>query len=563
MLDRIPVTAWFPSQDPADCPLCRDARAALHPEALRAAGEIAVGIMTRGSAVQLAEATVTRLASALGSGRVTILAPEAGGRWRVAVSSDLRDTLDLMVDTERYPELLEVRRSGTPYLAPDVEQAPELERARPFLAAAGVRCIAAYPVFMAPGGVEPVVMKVSLFRRPEPSHLLLATLVAHLLVHRFTRQPPAGASHLLGVAAPAETGYDPMTILRLLPLPAMVVDDSGRVLHANSRALWLWRGHEPDGAGAPIMLRMQPSRPWMPPSARWEAQLLAGKRTIAVLGWSNPVGTARTLILLEPHPDVRRRSNERAMRRTLAEKLKELEAANARLEEHARLRERFVSDAAHELKTPLAILRSYIETLADDLVEGLTADQREFLAAAAHGARRLQRLVEQLLDLAALEAGHLPVAVGQVSSREVAAAVADELRPLADAGRVTLRAGVEPDLEIRADPARLRQVLRNLVENGIKYTAAGGEISIGSSRIGDRAVLCVADTGIGIPPESLPRVFDEFVRIPGHQPVDGAGLGLAIVRRLALAMGGQVWAESTPGVGSRFFVELPLWTGEG
>jgi signal transduction histidine kinase len=240
-----------------------------------------------------------------------------------------------------------------------------------------------------------------------------------------------------------------------------------------------------------------------------------------------------------------------------------LEAANVPLAEHARSRGRFVSDAARELKTPLLILRSHLETLSDDLAESLSRQQREFLEAATHGARRLQRLIDELLDLAALESGHLPLSLGRVSSRDVVDAVVDKLQLLAAGARVRLVSGSESDPPVRANRERLRQILRNLIENGLKYTRPGGQVTVIVEKREDRVVLCVRDNGIGIPAESLPRIFEDFVWLPGNQLGEGAGFGLATVRRLVLAMGGRVWAESTPGAGSSFFVELPLWTGEG
>ena len=139
----------------------------------------------------------------------------------------------------------------------------------------------------------------------------------------------------------------------------------------------------------------------------------------------------------------------------------------------------------------------------------------------------------------------------------------EELQPLAANAKVALLERAESELPVRADPERLRQVLRNLIENGLKHTRAGGELAVAAEKRGNRAVLCVRDNGVGIPAEPLPHIFEEFVRVPGNRPGKGAGLGLAIVRRLVLAMGGRVWAESTPGEGSSFFVELPLWTGAG
>jgi signal transduction histidine kinase len=560
MPERIPAATWFPPQEPADCSVCGAARAALTASELEAAGNLAVALLARGQPIPLLDAVVTSLTPAAGGGRVSILLPEAGGKWRVFASSSGSETHDLMVDSERYPELSEVRRTSAPYLAPDVSSAPELRPAQPFLEAAGVQGLAAFPIFTATPSAEPVVLKLSLAHVAEPSELARATLAAHQLVHRLARLPQAEVAAQLGIPLLPSAGSDPAALLRLLPLPALVIDGEGRVIHANARATWLLAGHD---ASQPRVLTLRPDRPWEEHGSRWEAQVPGGSGEMHILGWSSRVGPDRLLVLLEPHPEARRRSHERRIRRTLAEKLRELEAANVLLAENARSRGRFVSDAAHELKTPLSILRSYLETLTDDLADGLSEQQREFLRVATHGAQRLQRLIDELLDLAALESGHLSLALGEVSSREVVASIVEELRPLAASTRVALLTRTDPDLSVRADSERLRQILRNLVENGLKYTSAGGEVAVLVEKRGDSAVLSVRDTGVGIPAESLPRIFEEFVRVPGNQIGDGSGLGLAIVRRLVLAMGGRVWAESVPAEGSSFFVELPLWTGAG
>jgi signal transduction histidine kinase len=557
MSERIPAAAWFPKQEATDCSVCREARAALTAEGSAASGRLAVALLARGHAAALFEVAVADLSRLVPGGRVSVLLPEVGGKWRVFASSSGSETHDLMIDSERYPELSEVRRANAPYIAPDVTDAPELGPARPFLEAAGVRGLAAFPIFTATPSAEPVVLKVSFANPPAAADLARATLTAHLLVHRLARLPQAEVAGQLGIAIPS-TSSDPAALLRLLPLPAAVIDADGRVIHANARATWLLHGRSADH---PRVLSLQPDRPWQALGSRWEAQVPGASGGTHVLGWSSAVGSGRFLVLLEPHPEARRRSHERRIRRTLAEKLRELEAANTRLAESVRARARFVSDAAHELKTPLSILRSYLETLTDDLADGLSAQQQEFISAAAHGTRRLQRLIEELLDLAALESGHLTLSLGAVSTRDAVGSVLAELRPLATEAGVRLCEQPAPDLSVRADRERLRQVLRNLVENGLKYTTSGGEVTVLVERRGDRSIFCVRDTGVGIPADSLARIFEEFVRIAGNQLGEGSGLGLAIVRRLVLAMGGRVWAESVPAEGSSFFVELPLWTG--
>lgn len=562
MFEGISATTWFPPQEPAECPVCRGARAGLSQAGVAAAGDLAIELLAGGQVTALLRAVLAHLARAVVGGRISLLVPEAAGRWRVFASSAEDETLDLVVDSDRYPELMEVRRTGAPYLAPNSEAAPELRAARSLLESAGVRGLAAFPVFAATPGAEPAVLKVSFYRAVPPDQLALVALTAHQLVHRLSRMPSTEVAGQLGMAPPPPGAMDTASLLNLLPLPALVVDSADKVLNANAPARWLLRGRETAPGEEPLALSLVP-RGAGEGASRWEAQVAARKGELHVLAWSSRLSGDRRLVLIEPHPEARRRNHERTIRRTLAEKLRELEQANTLLAEYARRRDRFVSDAAHELKTPLSILRSYLETLAEDLGAGLSDQQQEFLQAAAVGARRLQRLIDGMLDLAALETGRLPLVLGPVSSREVVAGVVEGLRPIAVAAKVGLAAAPAAELALRADLQRLDQVLRNLVENGLKYTPPGGEVTVAVEQRGDRAVICVRDTGVGIPPGILPRIFDEFVRVPGSNLTEGAGLGLAIVRRLALAMGGRVWVESVPDAGSRFFVELPLWTGEG
>jgi signal transduction histidine kinase len=562
MLEGISATTWFPPQEPAECPVCRQMQTLLSPVGRAAAGDLAIELLSRRDVTALLQTTIAHLARAVSGSRISVLVPEAAGRWRVFASSAEYETLDLVVESERYPELTEVRRTGAPYMALDVATASELRHARSMLESAGIKGLAAFPIFVGSPGAEPAVLKVSFYQLVPPDQVALAALAAHQLVHRLSDIPPTEVAGQLGMVAPSPGTRDSASLINLLPMPACIVDGNDRVLNSNARARWLLRGRDPTPAEEPLVLSLAPRTD--PESATcWEAQVMGAGGEVHVLVWSGKLSGDRRLVLVEPHPESRRRNHESTIRQTLAEKLRELEQANALLAEYARRRDRFVSDAAHELKTPLAILRSYLETLTEDLGEGLSDQQREFLQAAAVGGRRLQRLIDGLLDLAALEAGRLPLVLGPVSSREVVAGMVEELHPIAVAADVRLARTQATDIVLRADRERLGQVLRNLIENGLKYTRAGGEVAIGVERYDDRAVICVADTGVGIPSEILPRIFEEFVRVPGRNRAEGAGLGLAIVRRLVLAMGGRVWVESTPGTGSRFFVELPLWTGEG
>ena len=561
MVEVISATTWFPSLEPTDCRLCAEARERISADGIAVAGRIAIELILDTHVASMLRSVVMHLSRAVAPGRVSILVPETAGRWRVIASSAEHETHDLVIYADRYPELLETARTSAPFVAADVATAAELGAARDVLQKAGVTGLAAFPIFRSSPAAESAVLKVSFYRPVREDHLALVTLVAHLVLHRLSRVPLAEVASHLGLPLPSESAAS--TQLRLLPVPALVLDPSGQVLRTNARARWLLGGPERGSSEGGQRLRLRPDRPWETQGTRWEAVLLRGQDELHVMGWSTTLSMDRHLVLLEPHPEGRRRAREGAVRRTLAEKLRELEKANALLAEHARVRDRFVSDAAHELKTPLAIMRPYLEALSDDLADGLSEQQLEFVRAATHGAKRLQRLTEELLDLAALGGGHIALSLGPVAVRAVIDAVIGELEPLALAAFITVRRDQETELLVRADDERLRQILRNLLENGLKYTRPGGEVTVSAQGRDDHALLCVCDTGVGIPEASLPRIFDEFVRVPGEIPADGSGLGLSIVRRLVLAMGGRVWAESQPGTGSRFFVELPLWTGVG
>jgi signal transduction histidine kinase len=221
------------------------------------------------------------------------------------------------------------------------------------------------------------------------------------------------------------------------------------------------------------------------------------------------------------------------------------------------VRRDFVANVSHELKTPLTAVVGYAETLADD--DALPDTPRRFAGTIAANAARMQRIVDDLLDLSRIESGgwtpeptavDVALAAGEAlgPAREAAAAkgVAVVVAPAADAPAVW------------ADPTAARQVLSNLVENAVRHTAAG-QVTVATERAGGATWLVVEDTGAGIATEHLPRIFERFYRAdPGRgREHGGTGLGLAIVKHLAEAHGGEVRAESRLGAGTRMAVAFP------
>ncbi len=272
---------------------------------------------------------------------------------------------------------------------------------------------------------------------------------------------------------------------------------------------------------------------------------------------------SRELLLLVPDQrDGEAHERERRLREALARQAAELEEAHARAEDLEALTSRFLASSAHELKTPLTVLQSYLEILSSDLSEGLSEEQRSFLQIAYRNVLRLKRLVVDLVELAALEGGKIHLQIDRVEAGSVVDAVMEDMGPLAREAGLELLVELPEDLpDLRADALRVQQVLYNLLDNAIKYTNPGGTVTLSGRREGDSVVLEVRDTGIGIPDEQVHSIFDPFVRIPpeDRRSVGGSGLGLTISRRITSALGGRLTLSSTHGEGSVFSLHLPVW----
>lgn len=220
------------------------------------------------------------------------------------------------------------------------------------------------------------------------------------------------------------------------------------------------------------------------------------------------------------------------------------------------VRRDFVANASHELKTPLTTIRGFAETLLED--DPPDQLRREFLTSIRDNTLRLQRMVEDLLDLSRLESGTWSARRDEVDVVEVAQDAWSDFRERAATAGVVLR--MEGTALVLADDQGLRQIFRNLLENSLRYTSRGGHITIRSIADGRLARIEVQDTGAGVPSRSLPRIFERFYRADSSRARSegGTGLGLAIVRHLVQAMGGEVGAESELGKGTTIWFTLPL-----
>jgi heavy metal sensor kinase len=229
-----------------------------------------------------------------------------------------------------------------------------------------------------------------------------------------------------------------------------------------------------------------------------------------------------------------------------------------RLEESFHHVQRFSADVSHEIRTPLAILRAELEGLLK--TPGLARELRDTVESALEEAERLSRIAEQLLEMTRLEAGEMLSGLTVLDLGELTRTAVEQMRLLADEKKIRVNFDGGPALHVLGDPIRLRQVVVNLVDNAIKYTPEEGTISVSSTATDGKAVLEVRDTGIGIPQQAIPYVFERFYRVDGARSryLGGTGLGLAIVKSICTAFGGSVSVQSIAGSGTVFRVELPL-----
>ncbi len=230
------------------------------------------------------------------------------------------------------------------------------------------------------------------------------------------------------------------------------------------------------------------------------------------------------------------------------------------------IRRDFISNISHELRTPLASLKALTETLQG----GALADPEAgpwFLERIITEVDALTQMAQELLDLSRIESGQVQLNLADLPAKELLESAADRMRMQAERAEIVLTVdGTDESLVVRADQARLEQVLVNLIHNAVKFTRAGGSVVL-SAALADESdsegtaapmvLFAVQDTGVGIPADDLPRIFERFYRVDKSRTGGGTGLGLSIGRHIVEAHGGRIWAESEEGKGSTFYFTVP------
>ena len=229
------------------------------------------------------------------------------------------------------------------------------------------------------------------------------------------------------------------------------------------------------------------------------------------------------------------------------------------LERLEKVRQEFLSNVSHELRTPLTAILAFVETLEDGAINDAENNLR-FLTVIRKNAERMHRLINDTLELSAIEAGKITVEPVEINLTLLIADIADNLAVKTEAAVVEIINQVPADATVSADPDRLEQMLTNLIDNAIKFNRAGGTVTVSYVSNNDRDCIKVADTGEGILPAHIERIFERFYRVDRARTTreaGGTGLGLAIVKHLARLHGGEASVTSEVNKGSTFTIELP------
>ncbi len=222
------------------------------------------------------------------------------------------------------------------------------------------------------------------------------------------------------------------------------------------------------------------------------------------------------------------------------------------------VRRDFISNLSHELRTPLASLKALTETLQDGALSDPEAGPR-FLSRIHTEVDALTQMVQELLDLSKIESGQVELVLRKVVPLALLKSSCDRMRVQAEraGASLTLEDNGSPP-EVNADAARLEQVLVNLIHNAVKFTRRGGSVTLSAKADGGEVIFSVRDTGVGIPSDDLPRIFERFYRVDKSRTGSGTGLGLSIAKHIVEAHGGKIWAQSREGEGSVFCFSIPI-----
>jgi two-component system phosphate regulon sensor histidine kinase PhoR len=329
-------------------------------------------------------------------------------------------------------------------------------------------------------------------------------------------------------------------VLQKMTDGVLIVDQNGRVQLINAAAEKMFSVSEAEAIGhqlVEVTRHHQPFEMWQRCQVSGEGQdfdFELGRKNLYLYGVATPMGPllpGSTLLLFQ---DLTRQRQTEAIRRD------------------------FISNVSHELRTPLAALKALTETLQDGALEDPPAAHR-FLGQIETEVDSLSLMVSELLELSRIESGRVPLELKPTRPLDIVSPAYERMYLQAERSHISLDQACPDDLPlVLADTNRIQQVAVNLLHNAIKFTPEGGFVAVGAGQQDSAICFYVRDSGIGIAPADLPRIFERFYKADRSRASSGTGLGLAIARHLVEAHGGRIWAESVLGQGSTFYFTIPL-----
>jgi PAS domain S-box-containing protein len=252
----------------------------------------------------------------------------------------------------------------------------------------------------------------------------------------------------------------------------------------------------------------------------------------------------------------------RSQQRELEARTLEAEQLRAVADEANRAKSAFLATMSHELRTPLNAIGGYLQIMELEIPGPLTDAQRDIVTRLDQSSRHLLRLINEVLNLARIEAGHVEYDIQDAAARDIVAGILPMIEPQFADKEIRFSTDVQPDLSVCVDVEKTQQILLNLLSNAVKFTPPAGAVTLRARGVNDSrrsARFQVIDTGIGIPDDQIESIFEPFVQVDDSRTrtAEGTGLGLAISRDLARGMNGDLWAESRVGEGSTFTLSLP------
>ncbi|CAG1022403.1 partial two-component system, cell cycle sensor histidine kinase PleC, partial [Methylococcales bacterium] len=249
------------------------------------------------------------------------------------------------------------------------------------------------------------------------------------------------------------------------------------------------------------------------------------------------------------------------LEKRVAERTEELQRTNIALEKANRLKSEFLATMSHELRTPLNAIIGFAEVLRDEITGTLNAEQKDYLGDIHSSGQHLLNIINSILDLSKIEAGKFELQYEEFSVEEAIHEVLNTITECSHKKDIRIRTYILEDLpSVRADKVKFKQIMYNLVSNAIKFTPENGRITINAKLTDQHIQIAVSDTGIGIKPEDMEKLFEAFRQVDGSyaRRYEGTGLGLILTKRLIELHGGKIWVKSEYGKGSTFTFTLPL-----